>query len=231
LTDSTKAWELDQLAGRTVSVAGQTRNIINNMATSLTLDSPLSPLPAAGTGYSMSNCVVGSIWHDDTHYGAVKMTVTATQLKAEYFDIKGNLMHALSLYKNTPTGVLSGTVVNRNNKQGDTYTDAAGKYSFSQIPAGPINLTASAPSYQPSSQSLTINSGANAVLNFSLNSSGASGPSSFSSGLEPGNTSEWSFASPGVSVCSSGPSCPTNSGNYAVEAVANISSAYLQKTY
>jgi hypothetical protein len=55
-----------------------------------------------------TGCIAGSIWHDDTHFGAVKLTITPTALTVQYIAVGGAVMHAFTLTKNgapaaTPT--------------------------------------------------------------------------------------------------------------------------------
>jgi hypothetical protein len=42
-------------------------------------------------------CAAGSVWHDDTHFGAVRLTVTSTRLLVEYVAVGGLVLHSFAL--------------------------------------------------------------------------------------------------------------------------------------
>lgn len=44
-------------------------------------------------------CEEGSVWHDGTHYGALRLTITPTSLRADFIDIDGTLLHTFTLTK------------------------------------------------------------------------------------------------------------------------------------
>ncbi|GAH28216.1 unnamed protein product, partial [marine sediment metagenome] len=53
LTDVTQNWPIDQFAGSYVAVDNQTRSVVSNSATTLTVEGPWSQLPAAGLSYAI----------------------------------------------------------------------------------------------------------------------------------------------------------------------------------
>jgi hypothetical protein len=44
-------------------------------------------------------CIQGSIWHDDKHFGAVRLTVTAAALTVDFVTVAGQVVHSLTLTK------------------------------------------------------------------------------------------------------------------------------------
>jgi hypothetical protein len=44
-------------------------------------------------------CIGGSVWHDDQHFGAVRLTVTPTTLVVEFITVGGQMAHAFTLTK------------------------------------------------------------------------------------------------------------------------------------
>ncbi len=44
-------------------------------------------------------CVPGSVWHDDSHYGAVRLHVTPGVLTADFVAVGGTVLHSFSLQK------------------------------------------------------------------------------------------------------------------------------------
>jgi hypothetical protein len=88
ITDATQAWALDQYAGFTLEVAGQTRLITNNNLTVLFVTPSFSPLPPVGSTYQ----IFGS---QGTTTGASTSSITdatqawsANQFAAGYFNVK-----------------------------------------------------------------------------------------------------------------------------------------------
>jgi phosphatidylinositol-3-phosphatase len=108
----------------------------------------------------------------------------------------------------TGTGIGSATVTYSG---GSTTCDASGNYVLNNVPAGTITVTASASGYQPSSQTLSVTSGANSAANFQLNKA--------STGNIVGKVTNASTggAISGVTVSTAGVSALTDSnGNYAL---------------
>jgi hypothetical protein len=46
-----------------------------------------------------SGCVEGSVWHDGTHYGALRLTITRTSLRADFVGIDGVVLHSFTVTK------------------------------------------------------------------------------------------------------------------------------------
>ncbi len=92
---------------------------------------------------------------------------------------------------------------------GATTCDANGNYTLSNVPAGTVTVTASATGYQPSSQSLTVTSGANSAANFQLTKASTGNITGTVTNASTGG------AVSGVTVSTAGLSTLTDtSGNY-----------------
>lgn len=48
-------------------------------------------------GACQRGCQPGSVWHDGTHYGAMRLIVTPTSLRCDFFDVGGSLMHTFTI--------------------------------------------------------------------------------------------------------------------------------------
>ena len=53
-------------------------------------------------------CIPGSIWHDDTHFGAVRLTITATALTVHFVTVAGQVVHSFQLTKSAGVGASRG---------------------------------------------------------------------------------------------------------------------------
>ncbi len=49
-------------------------------------------------------CIPGSIWHDDKHFGAVRLTVTPAALTVEFVTVPGQVVHSFQLTKGAGAG-------------------------------------------------------------------------------------------------------------------------------
>ncbi|HEX2327121.1 MAG TPA: carboxypeptidase regulatory-like domain-containing protein [Candidatus Angelobacter sp.] len=75
--------------------------------------------------------------------------------------------------KNSAGAAISGATVEYGG--GTTTTNATGAYTLTQVPAGPVQLVASATGFQSSTQNLTITGGATTTANFTLTTGTGSG--------------------------------------------------------
>ena len=101
-------------------------------------------------------------------------------------------------------------------------TDSAGKYSFSNVPAGSYTLTFSASGYATQTiSSVTVTAGAATTQNAALT---PSHQAAFSDGFESGNLSAWTTTS-GLTV----ESTTVHTGTYAAEGNVSSASGYAQK--
>ena len=50
-----------------------------------------------------TGCIAGSQWHDDKHFGAVRLTMTPATLLVEYVALGGAVLHSFTLTKGVPT--------------------------------------------------------------------------------------------------------------------------------
>lgn len=46
-----------------------------------------------------SGCAPGSVWHDDTSYGAVRLSVTTSSLTVDFVAMGGQVLHSFTLHK------------------------------------------------------------------------------------------------------------------------------------
>jgi hypothetical protein len=53
-------------------------------------------------------CIPGSIWHDDKHFGAVRLTVTPGTLTVDFVTVAGVVVHSFQLTKGAGAGVSNG---------------------------------------------------------------------------------------------------------------------------
>lgn len=53
-------------------------------------------------------CIPGSIWHDDKHFGAVRLMVTPTALTVEFVTVAGQILHSFQLEKTAGAGANRG---------------------------------------------------------------------------------------------------------------------------
>jgi hypothetical protein len=44
-------------------------------------------------------CIEGSLWHDDQHFGAVRLTITASDILVEFVNVAGEVLHSFQLAK------------------------------------------------------------------------------------------------------------------------------------
>jgi Calcineurin-like phosphoesterase len=49
-----------------------------------------------------TKCIPGSLWHDSSHFGAVRLTITASRLKCEFVTSAGVVEHSFELSKPPP---------------------------------------------------------------------------------------------------------------------------------
>jgi Carboxypeptidase regulatory-like domain/Calcineurin-like phosphoesterase len=162
--------------------------------------------------------------------GALKLTISPTQLKAQYVALDGTVLHSYSLYKSgaaevkgTITDAATGAPVTGarvSYGDGDVYTGAAGSadgpgvYDFRDgIPAG-TTLTVAAPGYQTATISVPSVPDASASL--------ALHPQTglFADSFETGDVSRWdSHSAPPPAVCgpATTPACTPNVGGHAAD--------------
>ncbi len=162
--------------------------------------------------------------------GALKLTISATQLKAQYIAVDGTVLHSYSLYKSgaaevrgTITDAVTGNLVagaKVSYSDGDVYTGApgspsgAGVYDFRDgIPAN-TTLTVSAPGYQTAT--MTVASVPNLSASFALHPQTAL----FADSFESGDLSKWdgrSAVPPVICGPATTPSCSPNIGDHAAD--------------
>jgi len=141
------------IAGATVSAAGVTA----------TTDS-------TGT-YTLNNLPAGSVTISAlaTNYATATATVTVTS---------GTTATAPNIALSSTVGTVTGAVTNTSGTAivgatvsfggGTTTTDSGGAYTLSNLPAGAIQLVASATGYNSQTQNVTISGGATVIANFLL---------------------------------------------------------------
>ncbi len=56
-----------------------------------------------------TGCIAGSQWHDDKHFGAVRLTVTPANLRVEYVAVGGTVLHSFTLTKGAPSSTSTPT--------------------------------------------------------------------------------------------------------------------------
>jgi Carboxypeptidase regulatory-like domain/Calcineurin-like phosphoesterase len=162
--------------------------------------------------------------------GALKLTISTTQLKAQYVAVDGTVLHSYSLYKSGAAEV-RGTITDADTSSpivgakvsysdGDVFTgtadsaNGAGVYDFRDgIPAG-TTLTVTAPGYQTST--MTVSS----VPNMSANLALRPRTGLFADSFESGDLSKWdsrSVVPPAICGPAATPSCAPNIGSYAAD--------------
>lgn len=65
---------------------------------------------AGGSGKNLiaactPSCVPGSLWHDSSQFGAVRLTITASRIRCEFVTSAGVVEHSFELSKSSPTQV------------------------------------------------------------------------------------------------------------------------------
>jgi hypothetical protein len=141
------------IAAATVSSAGLTAT--TDSSGHYTLNNlPAGPqtLTASATGYEPASAPV-------TVAAGATTTGPAITLTSANGNVSGNVTNS------------SGTAINGASVSfggGSITTDASGAYNFSNIPAGTIQIVASASGYQSVTQNVTVNGGATTTANFSL---------------------------------------------------------------
>jgi len=162
--------------------------------------------------------------------GALKLTVSPSQLKAQYISVDGRVLHSYSLYKGGAAEV-KGTVTDASTgnpiagarvsySDGDVYTGSAGSansagvYDFRDgIPAG-TTLNVTAPGYQTAT--ITVPSVPSTSADLALHPLGGL----FADSFESGDLSEWdghSAVPPAACGAATTPSCTPNIGSYAAD--------------
>ena len=160
--------------------------------------------------------------------GALKLTISAIQLTAQYIAVDGTVLHSYSLYKSGAAEV-KGTITDAitaapiagakvSYSDGDIYTGAAGSangaggYDFPDgIPIG-TTLTVTAPGYQTG----TVQSVPGTPVNLALRPQTAL----FADSFESGDLSQWGSPSavpPTACGPATTPSCTANIGSYAAD--------------
>ena len=162
--------------------------------------------------------------------GALKLTISTTQLKAQYIALDGTVLHSYTLYKSGAAEV-KGTITDATTgdpiigakvsySDGDVYTGAtnsangAGVYDFRDgIPAG-TTLTVAAPGYQ--NGAISVSSVPTTSANLALHPQ----TGLFADSFESGDLSKWNSHSavpPATCGPTTTPGCAPNIGSYAAD--------------
>lgn len=158
-----------------VSPGGITGSVVdsngNSIAGATVTALGLTTTTTAAGAFSLSNVPAGTVTLDASApgYKAVSETVVVSQ---------GSNTTAPPITLTSNVGNVSGKVLDAANNPitgasvsfggGSATTDGTGSYSFTRVPAGTIQLVASASGYQSVTQNVTITGGTTVTANFSL---------------------------------------------------------------
>ncbi len=132
------------------------------------------------TGGSVTTDSNGAYTLSNMQAGAVSITAAATgyQSSTQTVTVTANTTATANFTLSATVGTISGTVTNSTGTgiSGATvsYTGGSitagtnGAYTLSNVPAGPVSVTASATGYQSSTQTVTVTAGTTTTQNFTL---------------------------------------------------------------
>jgi hypothetical protein len=154
------------------NIAGKVVDINSNAITGASVTGGGLTATTDSTGaYALNNVPAGSVTVTASAAGFAPVSETVavtagTTATAPTITLKSNVGNVTGTVTNSSGAAISGASISFGG--GSTTSAADGTYSFTNIPAGTIQLVASAAGYQSVTQNVTVNGGATTTANFSL---------------------------------------------------------------
>lgn len=164
-----------------INPGGITGTVVNSGGTGISgasvTGAGLTATTNSSGAFTLSNVPAGSValTASAPNYQPASETVTATAgntTTAPAMTLLSNLGNVTGKVTDTSNNPIVGASVSFGG--GNTTTDSTGSYSFTNIPAGTIQLVASATGFQSVTQNVTVTGGATTTANFTLTSTSGS---------------------------------------------------------